>query len=91
MARVIALQGFDHGGPVRRGEPLTVSETTARALRARGLVSVEEGLAGPRRAAGKVPPSSALPAAPASRKATSNSSGAGAKRRTGRALEPSSS
>lgn len=91
MVTVIALRGFEHGKAVRRGDLLTLSVAAARQLQRQGLVAFQEGEPGPRRAAGLVPPSSALPAAPVSRKTTSSSSGAGAKRRTGKVPAPSSS
>lgn len=67
---VIPVQSFDHGGTRRRGEAFFVSRKVAEQLRRNGLVVFgrEADPSVPSPAAGK--PSSASPAAPASRRQT---------------------
>lgn len=89
MARVIALQAFDHGGPRVRGAEFDVSEGMAAKLRAKGLVRVQgdgSDKLDPSGAAGE--PSSASQVAPASPQATVSSSGSGGRKRKAIALEP---
>lgn len=89
MARVIALQGFDHGGPRLRGAEFDLSDGMATKLKAKGLVRIVgdgSDKLDPSVAAGE--PSSASQVAPASPQAIVSSSGAGGRRRKAIAVEP---
>ena len=90
MPIVQALGNFEHNGSRKRGQRFPVSAQVARKLRDAGLVSIagEAGTENPKKAAGD--PSSALPAARASRRATSSKSELGAKPRRRRKAEASS-
>jgi hypothetical protein len=84
LVEVKAKFGFDHDGAKKRGDKFFVSPTTARIMARRGLVDYvdakTEAQQNPTSAAGLVQPSSALPAAQASRKpiATPSSHGVNA-------------
>ena len=77
--KVVALHGFDHEGPRRRGAAFYVPMRTAKALEQNGLVKIVK----PKKSAAAVPPkatggkSSASPAARVSRKKTLPPSDAG--------------
>lgn len=79
QVKVVALQGFDHEGPRRRGAEFYMPVRTAKALEQNGLVEIVKAKKGasavPPKAAGKK--SSASPAARASRKKTLPPSDAG--------------
>lgn len=77
MIRVEVLQGFDHGGSRRKGDIFSVSDSTARALAAKGLVRFASPLT--EQAAGAQ--SSASPAAQASPVQTAKPSRSGGKKR----------
>ena len=81
MARVIALQGFDHGGPRLRGAEFDLSDGMATKLKAKGLVRIVgdgSDKLDPSVAAGE--PSSASQAGPAVPQTTLPEAKPGAKR-----------
>lgn len=89
MARVIALQGFDHGGPRLRGAEFDLSAGMATKLKAKGLVRIVgdgSDKLDPSVAAGE--PSSASQVAPASPQAIVSSSGSGRRLRKAIPVEP---
>lgn len=90
MPIVQALESFEHNGSRKRGQRFQVSAQVARKLRDAGLVAIagEAGTENPKKAAGA--PSSASPAARASREATSSESVPGAKPRRRRKSAASS-
>lgn len=89
---VTAIQNFEHGRKVRRGEQLNVTRQVAEQLRDKGLVSISGVDAeNPSEAAGKDAPSSASRAARATPKPTpKKSAGGGSKKAKTPAGESSS-
>lgn len=78
---VTAIQNFEHGKPLKRGDTLNVTRQVAEQLRDKGLVSltgiVEEN---PHQADGETALSSASPAARVSPQKTSKPSADGGKK-----------
>lgn len=88
---VTALQNFDHGRKVKRGDTLNVTRQVAEQLRDKRLVSLN-GVAeeNPPLADGETALSSASPAARVSRQKTSKPSDDGGKKKAKKEAEKSS-